>query len=118
MEKNQKKPKNIGLNVVHPKKDCNDKNCPFHSHQKIRGRLIKCRVIKTDPFKSATVTFNRIQPLKKYERYEKRTSKLHAHNPPCINAAAGDEVLIAETSPISKTKSFVIISIAGKVDEK
>ena len=105
------KTKNIGLKVEAPNKECSDKNCPFHSSQKIRGRIIECSVVKTDPFKSATVTFERIHQLPKYERFEKRTSKLRVHNPPCINAQYGDKVVIAETRPISKTKNFVIIEV-------
>jgi len=45
----------------------------------------------------------------KYQRYEKRRSKIHAHNPPCIGAKIGDIVTIAECRPISKTKSFVVV---------
>ncbi|MBN1455027.1 MAG: 30S ribosomal protein S17, partial [Methanomicrobia archaeon] len=39
----------------------------------------------------------------------KRQSKIHAHNPPCINAKVGDIVKIAECRPLSKTKSFVVV---------
>ena len=45
----------------------------------------------------------------KYQRYEKRRSKVHAHNPPCISAKVGDIVTIAECRRISKTKSFVVV---------
>ena len=41
----------------------------------------------------------------------KKRSKLHAHNPPCIDAKPGDIVTIAECRPISKTKSFVIVEV-------
>jgi small subunit ribosomal protein S17 len=47
--------------------------------------------------------------VKKYERYEKRTSTYHAHCPPCMNLTAGDTVRIAECRPLSKTVSFVTI---------
>jgi small subunit ribosomal protein S17 len=47
----------------------------------------------------------------KYERFEKRQSKIHAHNPPCIDAKAGDNVKIAECRPLSKTKSYVIVEV-------
>src|SRR3989344_1813039 len=103
--------KNIGLKVELPTKECNDKNCPFHSTQKVRGRILECTVTKTDPFKSATAIFERIHQLPKYERYEKRRSKIRVHNPPCINAQPGDKVVVAETRPISKTKNFVIIEV-------
>lgn len=47
--------------------------------------------------------------VSKYQRYEKRRSKIHAHNPPCISAKVGDIVTIAECRPISKTKSYVVV---------
>jgi small subunit ribosomal protein S17 len=47
----------------------------------------------------------------KYERFEKRQSKIHAHNPPCIDAKAGDRVKIAECRPLSKTKSYVVVEV-------
>ena len=45
----------------------------------------------------------------KYQRYEKRRSKVHAHNPPCITAKIGDIVTIAECRRLSKTKSYVVV---------
>ena len=68
-------------------------------------------VKKIDAFKTATITFERVHPLPKYERYEKRTSKIRVHNPPCLNAQPGDKVTAVETRPISKTKNFVIIEV-------
>ena len=47
--------------------------------------------------------------ISKYERYEKRTTTLVAHNPPCVNAKTGDIVKVMECRPVSKTKSFVVI---------
>jgi small subunit ribosomal protein S17 len=47
----------------------------------------------------------------KYERYEKRRTKIHAHNPPCLGAKAGERVKIAECRPLSKTKSFVVVEV-------
>jgi len=49
--------------------------------------------------------------VKKYNRYEKRLSKFHAHNPPCIHAKVGDIVTIAECRPLSKTKNFVVVEV-------
>ena len=109
--KKQQTTNNMGLTVQQPKKPCQDQHCPFHSSQKLRGRLLAGQVKKIDAFKTATITFERIHPLPKYERYEKRTSRLRVHNPLCLNAQPGDKVLVAETRPISKTKSFVIIEV-------
>jgi len=50
----------------------------------------------------------------KYVRYEKRSSRIPSHNPPCIDAKEGQKVRIAECRPISKTVSFVVVE---KVEE-
>jgi small subunit ribosomal protein S17 len=47
--------------------------------------------------------------IPKYERYELRTGKYKAHNPPCIGAKVGAKVKIMECRALSKTKSFVVI---------
>jgi len=41
--------------------------------------------------------------------YERRYSKVKAHNPDEIDAKVGDVVTIMETRPISKTKNFIVI---------
>jgi len=53
--------------------------------------------------------FERKMP--KFERFEKRQAKIHAHNPPCINAKEGDRVKIAECRPLSKTKAYVVVEV-------
>jgi small subunit ribosomal protein S17 len=45
----------------------------------------------------------------KYDRYMKRRSRVPAHHPPCLSLEVGDTVRIAETRPLSKTKSHVVI---------
>jgi small subunit ribosomal protein S17 len=51
----------------------------------------------------------------KYSRYERRRSKTLAHNPPCISAAEGDKVTIAECRPLSKEVTFVVVEKSGAV---
>ena len=46
---------------------------------------------------------------------KKKRTRLHAHNPSCIDAKEGDTVKIMECRPLSKTKKFVVIE---KIDEK
>jgi small subunit ribosomal protein S17 len=107
MEKN----KNIGIKVEVPKTVCNDRHCPFHGDLKVRGRIFVGEIKKTDTSKTATFFFERMHYLNKYERYERRMTKMRVHNPSCINAKAGDKVKIAECKPISKTKKFVIVEV-------
>ncbi|MCD4666382.1 30S ribosomal protein S17 [archaeon] len=107
----EQKLKNIGIEVKAPSKECNDKKCPFHGDVKLRGRIFNGIVIKKDTHKSLTIEFPRLLYLYKYERYEKRRSRIRAHNPECINAQIGDKVKIIETKPLSKTKKFVVVEV-------
>ena len=106
--------RNIGIQVAKPKKKCEDNNCPFHGSLKCRGRIITCTVMSSKMQKTATVGWERRHFLKKYERYERRSSVVKAHNPACIDAQEGDIVKIMECRPLSKTKNYVIVEIVGK----
>ncbi len=106
--------KNIGIKVKLPRKSCNDNNCPFHGRLKCRGKIFAVIVVSTKMQKTATVEFERRYYLPKYERYEKRRTRIKCHNPSCINAKDGDIVRISECKPLSKTKNFVIIENLGK----
>lgn len=106
--------KNIGIKVKPPKKTCSDSNCPFHGTLLPRGRTFTGTIIAKDLHKTATVEWTHRHFIQKYERHIKKRTKIHVHNPECINANIGDIVKIAETRPISKTKNFVIIENLGK----
>ena len=103
------KARNIGLQVKAPSQASTDKHDPFFSPFSIRGRIFVGKVISTKSAKTAKIEFERITPLQKYERFEKRRTRLIVHNPESINAQVGDMVKVAECRPISKTKNFVII---------
>ena len=101
--------RDIGLNVKVPEKECDDINCPFHGILPVRGQILEGEVVSDKAPKTVVVLRSYLKKIAKYERYEKRQSKIHAHNPPCINAKVGDMVKIAECRPLSKTKSFVVV---------
>ncbi len=105
----KKEARNIGINVTIPTKTCEDKNCPFHGSLPIRGQIITGVVVSNKMQGSISVSKEFMHYIKKYERYEKRTSSYLAHCPPCINLKEGDKVRIAECRPLSKTISFVAI---------
>jgi small subunit ribosomal protein S17 len=105
----EKMDKGIGINVKTPEGTCDDRHCVFHGDLKIRGRSFVGNVVKSVAQKSAVVQWSRLMFIPKYQRYEKRRSKLQVHNPPCINAKVGDKVRIVETRPISKLKNFIIV---------
>ena len=104
----------IGISVKAPDQKCSDDNCPFHGKLSVRGRLFTGSIVSGKMTKTVVIEFDRLHFLKKYERYEKRRTKLKAHNPECINAKEGDVVKVMECRPLSKTKSFVIIESVGK----
>ena len=106
--------KNIGIEVNLPSQECGDKKCPFHGLIRLHGRIFMGNVTKIDINRSATVEFIHFYYLPKYERYEKRITRIRAHNPTCINAKIGDYVKIGETRKISKTKNFVILEVIKK----
>jgi len=103
------KARNIGIDVNPPAETCDDIKCPFHGNTKVRGRMLTGKVISSKMAKFAIVEMVKRRYVKKYERYEKRRTKIHVHNPLCINAKPGDEVKVMECRKISKTKNFVII---------
>ncbi len=105
--------RNIGLVEDTPKHQCNDSKCPFHGNLSVRGRQFVGTVISAKMRKTAVMEFDRLQFLKKYERYEKRRTRLKVHNPECINAKEGDIVKIIECMPLSKTQNFVIVQQLG-----
>ncbi|MCQ8898056.1 MAG: 30S ribosomal protein S17 [Hadesarchaea archaeon] len=101
------------LGVKPPEATCSDPRCPFHGNLSVRGRVLEGTVVSDKRAKTVTVEIPRVQRVRKYERLEKRTSRIHAHNPPCLNARVGDRVKIAECRRLSKTKAFVVIAKEG-----
>jgi small subunit ribosomal protein S17 len=101
--------KEIGLGIEAPTRECDDRDCPFHGTLKVHGKIFNGVVIRSKMAKTATIEFARYRYVPKDERYERKRTRIKAHNPPCINAVEGDKVKIVETRPLSKTKSFVIV---------
>ena len=101
--------------------DCKDRLCPKHGDKKLkmRGRTFEGIVIKKLHGR-ITIQFERMLKLPKYERYEKRKTKIHARLPDCMknDVAVGDFVQIAETRPISKTIHFVVNKVVRKMEAK
>jgi len=99
----------MSLTFKKPKKTCEDTNCPFHGELPIRGRLFEGVVVSAKMDKTVVVERDYLSYISKFMRYERRRSRIPSHNPPCIDAKEGDRVTIAETRPISKTVSFVVV---------
>lgn len=108
-KENKGKARSIGVKTALPSKSCDDKNCPFHGKLKIRGRVMSGEIVSAKMRRTAVFNIERRHYLPKYERHEKRRTRLKVHNPDCISVKLGDKVRIAECRPLSKTKKFVII---------
>jgi small subunit ribosomal protein S17 len=99
----------LGLNVTEPEEACSDPNCPFHGELAVRGQMLVGTVASTDMDKTVVVEREYDVKVPKYDRYMKRRSRVSAHSPPCLELEVGDTVRIAETRPLSKTKSHVVV---------
>ena len=87
---------------------CKDRNCPIHGQLPTRGITLEGIVTSDKMDKTVVVQKNYYVKSKKYERYRAAKSKIPAHNPPCIDAKAGDKVRIEECRRLSKTVNFVV----------
>ena len=103
-----KKINDIGLEAKKPGELCNSEKCPWHGHLKIRGRIFTGKVVSCKPSNTVIVSLNYYKYVPKYERYERRKTKIESHNPKCIDAKEGDIVKIGECRPVSKSKRFVV----------
>ena len=100
---------NIGIPVKQPQRSCEDLYCPFHGKLSVRGRLLEGVVVSDHMEGTVIVRRDYHHYVPKYLRYERRHSRIMAHNPPCIAAQVDDKVKIMECRPISKAVSFVVI---------
>ena len=92
-----------------PSRECDDVNCPFHGTLSVRGRVLEGVVVRDRMTKSVVVSIDYTRYYHKFERYARKTSRITAHNPPCLDVKEGDKVRIAECRPVSKTKAFVVV---------
>ncbi|MEM2203976.1 MAG: 30S ribosomal protein S17 [Sulfolobales archaeon] len=108
------KVRNIGITypgLEPPKSSCTDDKCPWHGSVSVRGLILEGVVVKSRMTRTVTVEREYLKYSSKFKRYERRRSRIHAHNPPCIGAKPGDVVLIGETRPLAKSVSFVVLGV-------
>ncbi len=89
---------------------CNDKDCPIHGNLKTRGKVFKGTVISKHD-KRIAIEFERMIYIRKYERYAKTKTKIHARLPRCMEKEVniGDLIKIKECRPLSKIIHFVFV---------
>jgi len=90
--------------------ECKDRDCPIHGNLKTRGKSFTGRVISKNQ-KRIAIEFERMIYVRKYERYTKAKTKIHARLPNCMekDIQIGDLIKIRECRPLSKIIHFVVI---------
>jgi len=101
---------------------CADKTCPFHGSNavKLRGRTFEGEVT-SKLHGRVKIEFDRFLYDRKYERFEKRKTKLHARLPDCLKEIVqiGDWIEIKECRKLSKIISFYVTrKIRSKHEQK
>ena len=105
--------RNIGIPGVSPPKakECNDKDCPFHGTTRIRGKITSGVVVSKKSRNTVIIRRNYVQFIKKYQRYERRNTRLACHLPDCLrnDINLGDLIRVGESRKLSKTKAFIVL---------
>ena len=110
--------KSVGLGIKTPKEAVDgtyvDKKCPFTGNVTIRGRLLTGTVKTTKMDRTIIIRRDYLHYIRKYHRYEKRHKTLPAHCSPCFKLEPGDQVLVGQCRPLSKTVRFNVIKLVKK----
>tara|TARA_B110000503_G_scaffold40503_1_gene66545 strand:+ start:341 stop:607 length:267 start_codon:yes stop_codon:yes gene_type:complete len=75
-----------------------------------RTRTVSGRVVSDKMDKTITVLIERQVKHPVYGKYIRRSSKVHAHDEN-NTAGMGDTVLVAESRPLSKTKTWTLVEV-------
>ena len=108
----------VGLGIKTPAEAVSgrfiDKKCPFTGNVSIRGRILKGTVRSHKMKRTIIIRRNFLHFIRKYNRFEKRHSNLSAHMSPAFRVNEGDEVLVGECRPLSKTVNFNVLAVTPK----
>jgi small subunit ribosomal protein S17 len=87
------------------------------SEEKKAQRTIVGRVVSDKMDKSVSVAIERTIKHPVYGKYIRRTSKVMAHDA-ANECKEGDRVAIAECKPISKNKSWAVVSVVERAADR
>lgn len=114
--------KSVGLGFSTPRAAIEgtyvDKKCPFTGQVSIRGRILRGVVKSTSMKRTVIVRREYLKYVSKFNRYEKRHKNIPAHISPAFEAKNGDEVIIGECRPLTKTVRFNVLKIVPKAQKK
>jgi small subunit ribosomal protein S17 len=83
------------------------------SEQNQVARTVTGRVVSNKMDKTVTVLVERVVKHELYGKYIRRSSKVHAHDEQ-NQCGEGDVVTIEQCRPLSKTKSWRLVTIVEK----
>ena len=81
-----------------------------------RTRVATGKVVSNKMDKTITVLVERREKHPVYGKYMTRSSKLHAHDE-TNQCAIGDTVTVAESRPISKSKTWKLVEVVGSATQ-
>ena len=118
MEKTEGKSKAKGKAKI-VEAGCIDKSCHVHGNLKTRGKTFEGKVIRKF-HKRVAIEFERMIYVRKYERYARYKTKIHARLPACMEKEIniGDLIKIQECRPLSKIIHFVVIEKINSEENK
>ncbi|RLG12347.1 30S ribosomal protein S17 [Candidatus Pacearchaeota archaeon] len=110
-EKNKKTERKIKKE----KPSLSDKEIQKRKNINARGRIFEGKVIRKF-HKRVTIEFERMIYIKKYERYARSKTKIHARLPEEIEDKInlGDIIQVRECRPLSKIIHFIVIKKIAK----
>ena len=82
------------------------------NQQSSKARQVTGSVVSAKMDKTITVLVERQLQRPLYKKYIRRSTKMHAHDEE-NSCKEGDQVVIEECRPISKNKSWRLVSIVG-----
>ncbi len=102
--------KSVGITgFAVPTRTCSEEKCPFHGSLRVRGYVLSSTLVQMRSRSTVVVENQYTFFNKKYQRHERRRSRIHAHLPQCVDVAEGDVVVVGETRHIAKSVSFVVL---------
>src|SRR3989344_6981794 len=95
---------------------CTDRDCPTHGTLRAHGRVFQGNVTAIFS-RRMTLVFERTIYVKKYERYAKTRTKIHARLPACMQHSIkkDDLVKVQECRPLSKIIHHVFTGVVKAV---
>lgn len=83
----------------------------------VRGRMFEGTVTKQFPGR-VVIEFERTVYVRKYERFYKKRSKIHARVPKGLTIQVGDYVRVQECRPLSKIIHAIVIEKVRSAGEQ